>query len=126
MTSVAARSVLRHRPFADDAALYSAVDTVVLDLDDAELRLALDAVPPPAVEHGHPDARTAAQLAIRLYRDRFGYAFVSGIDAPTAEELLMRVRIRLGNDPEPEGRAAREHLRRAIRTRIQAFAEHVD
>jgi hypothetical protein len=126
MTSLAARAVLQHRPFADDAALYSAVDAVVLNLDDSGLRLALDAVPPPAAEHGHPDARTAALLAIRLYRDRFGYAFVSGIDAPTAEELLMRVRIRLGNDLEPEGRAAREHLRRAFRTRVQAFAEHID
>ena len=126
MTAGAAQAVLRHRPFADDAALYSAVDAVVLNLDDAELKRALDAVPPPAAEHGHPDARTAALLAIRLYRDRFGFAFVSGIDAPTAEELLMRVRIRLGNDPEPEGRAAREHLWRAIRARVQAFAEHVD
>jgi 2-oxo-4-hydroxy-4-carboxy-5-ureidoimidazoline decarboxylase len=126
MTAGVARAVLGHRPFPDDAALYSAVDAVILNLDDEELTRALDAVPPPAAEHGHPDARTAALLAIRLYRDRFGYAFVSGIDAPTAEELLMRVRIRLGNDPEPEGRAAREHLRRAIRARVQAFVEQVD
>lgn len=126
MTPGAARTVLTHGPFADDAALCNAVDAVVLSLDDEELKRALDAVPPPAAEHGHPDARTAALLAIRLYRDRFGYSFVSGVDAPTAEELLMRVRIRLGNDPEPEGRAAREHLRRAIRARVQAFAEHVD
>jgi 2-oxo-4-hydroxy-4-carboxy-5-ureidoimidazoline decarboxylase len=126
MTARTARAVLRHRPFADDAALYSAIDDVIVNLDDAELARGLDAVPPPAAEHGHPDARTAALLAIRLYRERFGYAFVSGVEAPTAEELLMRVRIRLGNDPEPEGRAAREHLRRAIRVRVQAFARHVD
>lgn len=124
MTPVAARAVLQNRPFEDDAALYNAVDAVVLNLDEAELKHALDAVPQPAAEHGHPDARTAALLAIRLYRDRFGYAFVSGIEAPTAEELLMRVRIRLGNDLEPECRAAREHLRRAIRTRVQAFVEN--
>ena len=126
MTTGAARAALQHSPFADEAALYSAIDAVILNLDNEELERALDAVPPPAAEHGHPDARTAALLAIRLYRDRFGYAFVSGIDAPTAEELLMRVRIRLGNDPEPEGRAAREHLRRAIRARVQAFVEQVD
>jgi hypothetical protein len=123
MSADTAAAVLRHRPFADTAEMCNAIDSVILNLDDAALKPALDALPPPATDHGHPDARTAALLAIRLYRDRFGYAFVSGIDVPTADELLMRVRIRLGNDPEPEGRAAREHLRRAIRARVQAFAE---
>jgi hypothetical protein len=35
----------------------------------------------------------------------------------------MRVRIRLGNDPEPERRAARDHLRRLLRRRIQGLQE---
>lgn len=119
----AVRSVLERAPFASDDELCDAVDAVMATLDEAELRAALDAVPPPAVERGDRDAHEAALLAIRLYRDRFGYAFVSGIETPTAEELLMRVRIRLGNDPEPEGRAAREHLRRLVRRRIQTLQE---
>lgn len=120
--SVAA-AVLGHGPFEDDDQLCSAVDAVMLALEEAELRALLQAVPPPAVERGHPDAWDAALLAIRLYRDRFGFAFVSAIATPTAEELLMRVRIRLGNDPEPEGRAAREHFRRLVRRNIQDLQE---
>lgn len=123
LTPPAVQSVLRHGPFADDDELCNAVDAVMTTLDDAELHKALETIPAPGVERGDPDAHEAALLAIRLYRDRFGYAFVSGVDTPTAEELLMRVRIRLGNDPEPEGRAAREHLRRLVRRRIQKLQE---
>lgn len=119
----AVQSVLEHAPFTSDDELCDVVDRVMGALEDTELHRALDAVPAPAVERGDPDAQQAALLAIRLYRDRFGYAFVSGVDTPTAEELLMRVRIRLGNDPEPEGRAAREHLRRHVRRRIQHLQE---
>lgn len=123
LTRPAVQAVLEHGPFTDDDELCNAVDAVMTTLDDAELHKALEAVPPPGVERGDPDAHEAALLAIRLYRDRFGYAFVSGIDTPTADELLMRVRIRLGNDPEPERRAAREHLRRIVRRRIQRLQE---
>lgn len=118
-----ASAVLEQGPFANDDELCSVVDSVMLELDDEALRTLLEAVPPPAVERGHPDAWDAALLAIRLYRDRFGFPFVSAIATPTAEELLMRVRIRLGNDPEPEGRAAREHLRRLVRRGLQDLQE---
>lgn len=123
LTPMTVQAVLEHGPFTDDEELCNAVDAVMTTLDEAELHRTLDAVPSPAIERGDPDAHEAALLAIRLYRDRFGYAFVSGVDTPTAEELLMRVRIRLGNDPEPEGRAAREHLRRFVRRRIQTLQE---
>lgn len=124
LTGAAADAVLELGPFPDDGALCSAVDTVLTTtLGETELRRILEAVPPPAVERGDPDAHEAARLAMRLYRDRFGYAFVSGVDTPTSEELLMRVRIRLGNEPDPEGRAAREHLRRVVRRRIQKLQE---
>ncbi|HEX2167980.1 MAG TPA: 2-oxo-4-hydroxy-4-carboxy-5-ureidoimidazoline decarboxylase [Longimicrobiales bacterium] len=123
LTGGAARLVLEQGPFSDDAELCMAVDSVTTTLSADDLRQALEAIPEPAVERGDPDAHQAALLAIRLYRERFGYPFVSGVDTPTAEELLMRVRIRLGNDPEPEGRAAREHLRRLIRRGIQKLQE---
>src|SRR5690606_37958511 len=106
LTAAAADAVIELEPFPEDSALCGAVDTVLTGtLDAAELKHMLEAVPPPAVERGDPDAHEAALLAMKLYRDRFGYAFVSGVDTPTSEELLMRVRIRLGNDPDPEGRA---------------------
>jgi 2-oxo-4-hydroxy-4-carboxy-5-ureidoimidazoline decarboxylase len=123
LTPAAAGAVLERGPFTDDSELCDAVDAVLTTLGDADLKVALDEVPPPSVERGDADAHDAALLAIRLYRDRFGYTFVSGVDTPTSEELLMRVRIRLGNDPEPEGRAAREHLRRLVRRRIQDLQE---
>ena len=123
LSESAASAVLERGPFENDDQLCNAVDAVMLDMEEAELRSQLEAVPPPAVERGDPDAWDAALLAMRLYRDRFGFPFVSGIATPTAEELLMRVRIRLGNDPEPEARAAREHVRRLIRRRIQDLQE---
>jgi hypothetical protein len=125
MPSDAMHAVLHQLPFDDDEALCLAVDGVMTALPMAELRDALEGVPAPSVERGDPDALEAALLAIRLYRERFGYAFVSGVDTPTAEELLMRVRIRLGNDPEPEARAAREHLRRVVRRNIRRMQEEV-
>lgn len=124
LTAAAADVVLALGPFQDDAALCDAVDTVLTTtLDEAELRRVLEAVPEPEVAAGDPDAHEAALLAMRLYRQRFGYAFVSGIATETSEELLMRVRIRLGNDPAPEGRAAREHMRRLVRKRIHSLQE---
>lgn len=123
LTDGVARLVMDRGPFTDDAELCTAVDSVMTTLSEEELRRALDVVPEPVVERGDRDAHGAALLAIRLYRERFGYAFVSAVDTPTSEELLMRVRIRLGNDPEPEGRAAREHLRRLIRRRIHDVQE---
>lgn len=118
-----AAAVVARAPFADDAALCAAIDDTLLHLDDGAIARALAAVPPPPIDQGDPDVRDAARLALQLYLDRFGYAFVSAIAAPTADELLMRVRIRLGNDPEPEGRAAREHLRRLVRARVQQLID---
>src|SRR5690606_4408526 len=123
MSEAAVGEVLRRGPFSDDDALCTVVDAVITALPASDLTTALERMPPPGVERGDPDAHQAALLAIRLYRERFGYPFVSGIETPTAEELLMRVRIRLGNDPEPEGRAAREHLRRRIRREIRRLQE---
>ena len=118
-----AGAVLERGPFENDDELCRAVDTVMLTLEAEQLRTLLEGMPAPAVERGDPDAWDAALLAMRLYRDRFDFPFVSAIPTPTAEELLMRVRIRLGNDPEPEERAAREHLRRLVRRRIQDLQE---
>jgi hypothetical protein len=109
-------------PHGDPGALRTAADTIVRELRDAELRAALENAPEPIIRHADEGTRDAARLALGMYRDRFGYPFVSGIETPTAEELLMRVRIRLGNEPVPEWRAAREHLRRHIRTCIERLS----
>ncbi|HEX6309393.1 MAG TPA: 2-oxo-4-hydroxy-4-carboxy-5-ureidoimidazoline decarboxylase [Longimicrobiales bacterium] len=121
LTSAAVKAVVEQRPFADDSGLCDVVSDVVLRLDDRELGRALAAAPEPVIEQGAEEVRQAARLALRLYRDRFGYPYVSSIGAPAADELLMRVRIRLGNDPVPEGRAARDHLRRLVLARLQTL-----
>jgi 2-oxo-4-hydroxy-4-carboxy-5-ureidoimidazoline decarboxylase len=113
-----ARGLAARRPYADAAALCQASDGIVLELSDAALCEALASVPPPVIGGADEGTRAAAHTAIDMYRERFGYPFVTGIETPTAEELLMRVRIRLGNEPAPELRAAREHLRRYVRTRL--------
>ena len=118
-----AAAVARRGPFADDAALCAAIDEVLLDLDFEDVCSGLAAVAAPPIGAGDRDVGEAARLALQLYHDRFGYPFVSAIAAPTADELLMRVRIRLGNDPEPESRAAREHLRRLVRARVQQLLD---
>jgi 2-oxo-4-hydroxy-4-carboxy-5-ureidoimidazoline decarboxylase len=94
----------------------------------AERRLRIPTRRPPLRQRPRPhqagddDALEAARLALRLYESRFGYAYVSSIPTPTAEELLMRVRIRLGNEPEPENKAAREHFRRLVQARLQQLS----
>jgi hypothetical protein len=98
LPSAAVADVMASAPFADDDALGRAVNAVVLALAQADLEVALAAEPEPRTEEGDADAREAARLALRLYESRFGYAYVSSIPTPTAEELLMRVRIRLGNE----------------------------
>lgn len=110
-------------PFTDDAALLTAVDRAILTLKPADLPRILGVVPVPEIGPGDAAVQDAARLALRLYRDRFGYPFVSAVATPTADELLMRVRIRLGNEPDPESRAAREHLRRIVRARLATLGE---
>jgi 2-oxo-4-hydroxy-4-carboxy--5-ureidoimidazoline (OHCU) decarboxylase len=115
---VVARRLAAAGPHADAAAAAAAADEVVAQLSDDELRAALEELPQPPVQHADEGTLEAARLALDMYRQRYGYPFVSGVDTPTAEELLMRVRIRLGNEPGPEWRAAREHLRRLVRARL--------
>jgi 2-oxo-4-hydroxy-4-carboxy-5-ureidoimidazoline decarboxylase len=119
LPSAAIADVMARAPFADDDALGVAVNAAVLEMPQSDLEAALAAEPEPGTEEGDADALDAARLALRLYESRFGYSYVSSIPTPTAEELLMRVRIRLGNEPEPEGKAAREHFRRLVQARLQ-------
>lgn len=118
MPQSALSSVIHRMPFKDDDALIAAVENAIVRIDDADVAPALEAIGEAQTPDGDPDTRDAASLALQLYRERFGYPFVSAIPTPTVEELLMRVRIRLGNEPGPEGRAARDHLRRIVRARL--------
>lgn len=114
-----AAAVLRQQPFADLDALLRACAAAwdVMSAEEWEAALAANAeetLPP-----GAEETRRAAAVALRLYRERFGIPFVSAVHSPVADELLMRVRIRLGNDPAAELDAARSELRRIVRQRLE-------
>jgi 2-oxo-4-hydroxy-4-carboxy-5-ureidoimidazoline decarboxylase len=116
-------AVARQCPFADVESLLRAVEVALQELEPADWREALLAERMPEVVGGDAGTRAAAALAVKLYRDRFGYAFVVAAERPSADELLMRVRIRLGNDAEAELRTAAGELRRIVRARLRRMLE---
>lgn len=116
-----AAALLGRRPFIDLGALLDAADQAWSSLDDGGWSEALAANREDVVPEGPEETRRAAVVALRLYRERFGIPFVSAVRSPAVDELLMRVRIRLGNDVRAEQRAAREELRRVTRQRLEAL-----
>jgi 2-oxo-4-hydroxy-4-carboxy-5-ureidoimidazoline decarboxylase len=117
--AVAARS-----PFADEAALLAAADEAFASLEPQDWQQALQAIAEPGVAaDADAGTRAAAELGLRLYRERFGQPFVIATERMTAEELLMRIRIRLANDAEAELRAAGDELRRLSRSALERLLE---
>lgn len=119
-----AARVVERLPFADAASLRMAQELAWAALSDAEwpdalARLELREMPPGAAE-----TQAAAQLALKMYGDRFGIPFVCAAWSDTADELLMRVRIRLGNDEHVEQRTARDEARRLLRHRLERAVSH--
>jgi 2-oxo-4-hydroxy-4-carboxy-5-ureidoimidazoline decarboxylase len=111
--------VLARRPFHDGAAVAAAADQAFAVLTPEDWRQGLAAAGALVVPaDGEAGTRAAAELALRLYRERFGYVFVSGAPHMAADELLMRIRIRLGHDEEAELRTACAELRRGGRARL--------
>jgi 2-oxo-4-hydroxy-4-carboxy-5-ureidoimidazoline decarboxylase len=111
--------VLARRPFRDDAAVLAAADEAFAVLAPEDWRQGLAVAGASVVPAGgEAGTRAAAELALRLYRERFGYVFISGAPHMAADELLMRIRIRLGNDEETELRTACDELRRGARARL--------
>lgn len=120
-----AEIVTARRPFADLDALLAAADAAWNELDDAGWADALVANADDVVPEGPEETRRAVMVALRLYRERFGIPFVAAVRSPAVDELLMRIRIRLGNDADAELHAAREELRRMTRRRLEAiWREH--
>ena len=113
------RAVMRAAPFRDDAELLAAVDRAFDELSVDEWKETLATTRARAPEKGEAATREAARMALRLYEERFGHAFVAVLSGDTADELLMRVRIRLGNEPDHEWRLTREEQRRLVRQRVQ-------
>jgi 2-oxo-4-hydroxy-4-carboxy-5-ureidoimidazoline decarboxylase len=111
--------MVRRRPYESDRALRDAADAAWRGVDDDDLRGALTAVATTVPLVGDEGTRAAAELALRLYRHRFGYRFLTHTDTPTADELLMLIRIRLGHDESAELRRSRVEFSRLTRQRLE-------
>jgi 2-oxo-4-hydroxy-4-carboxy-5-ureidoimidazoline decarboxylase len=107
------------RPYESDRALRDAADAAWLAVDDNDLREALSACVTAVPLDAEEGTRAAAEMALRLYQQRFGYHFVANADNLTADELLMLVRIRLGHDEGPELRRSRLEFVRLTRLRLE-------
>jgi 2-oxo-4-hydroxy-4-carboxy-5-ureidoimidazoline decarboxylase len=111
--------MVRQRPYASEGALRDAAEASWQAVDDTDLRSALSAFTTAVPLDGDEGTRAAAEMALRLYRQRFGYRFLTIIDNLSADELLMLVRIRLGHDEGPELRRSRVEFMRLTRLRLE-------
>jgi hypothetical protein len=117
--------VLAARPYGGSSAFLAAVEAAWAALGDAAWLAAFAARPVLVPADADEGSRRAAELALELYRRQFGVPFVCSEDSSAANELLMRVRIRLANDDSTERQVARDEQRRAVQRRLQhALASH--
>jgi 2-oxo-4-hydroxy-4-carboxy-5-ureidoimidazoline decarboxylase len=111
--------MVRRRPYASERALRDAAESAWLAVGDMDLRTALSDYITAVPLDGDEGTRAAAEMALRLYRQRFGYRFLAITDNVSADELLMLVRIRLGHDEGPELRRSRVEFMRLTRVRLE-------
>jgi 2-oxo-4-hydroxy-4-carboxy--5-ureidoimidazoline (OHCU) decarboxylase len=117
-SSAWAREVAARRPFSDAQDVLAAADAAWAHMDDYDWHEAFDAFGEQNTAEGDDGTRKAADVALALYRQRFGLPFISAARNAMADELLMRVRIRLGNDAATEWKLACDEQRRATRLRL--------
>lgn len=117
------REVMARRPFAGRDAVLAAAEAAWRALDGPEWRAAHAAVGERPIPAGDEGTRAATHLALRLYTERFGLNFIAAQEQLTAEELLMRIRIRLGHEVLAETRKARAEQRIITRRRLERLLE---
>jgi hypothetical protein len=110
------------RPFAGVAALQERALSALEELGDDDWLEAFAGAAIREPQAGDEATRNATRLALWLYEERFGYPFVVA-EQVGVEELLMRVRIRLGLEPGAQLRASRAHQRRLMQARLQRLIE---
>jgi 2-oxo-4-hydroxy-4-carboxy-5-ureidoimidazoline decarboxylase len=110
------------RPYTSADALLEFADRALELLAEHDWLEAFAAVGIREPHTGDEETRNATRVALRLYEEQFGYAFVVA-EQLGGEELLMRVRIRLGLDPSAQFRASRAEQRRLTHARLQRLIE---
>ena len=114
--------VIGARPFASAEALLQYAADALEGLGDDDWLEAFEVAGIREPHTGDDATRSATRVALRLYEERFGYPFVVA-EQVGGEELLMRVRIRLGLEPDAQQRASRAHQRRLTHARLQRLIE---
>jgi 2-oxo-4-hydroxy-4-carboxy-5-ureidoimidazoline decarboxylase len=110
------------RPFRSAAALLQHAASSLEELHDEDWLEAFAVGAIRELPGGDEATRDATRVALRLYEERFGYPFVMA-EQIDGEELLMRVRIRLGLEPDAQQRASRSAQRRLTHIRLQRLLE---
>lgn len=110
------------RPFAGTDALLQHARSALERLGDDDWLEAFASAGIREPHAGDEATRSATRVALRLYEERFGYPFVVA-EQLGGEELLMRVRIRLGLEPDAQLRASRAEHRRRTHARLQRLIE---
>ncbi|HSJ07742.1 MAG TPA: 2-oxo-4-hydroxy-4-carboxy-5-ureidoimidazoline decarboxylase [Longimicrobiales bacterium] len=112
------QAVLSTRPHPDLPALLEAAGKAWQGLDAAGWHEAFRAMPERAVPPSDEGTRRATELALRLYRERFGWPFIAEQEDLPGDELLIRIRIRLGHEPAAEFRKTCAELTTIGRRRL--------
>lgn len=115
------QAVLATRASDEPADVLRAADAAWASLDEAGWKEAFAAHAAVVPTDGDAPTQDAARVAVRLYEQRFGHPFVTAAAVRAADELLMRVRIRLGNEVPVEWKIACDEQRRATRLRLDAL-----
>ncbi|WP_084956807.1 2-oxo-4-hydroxy-4-carboxy-5-ureidoimidazoline decarboxylase [Thermoactinospora rubra] len=138
LTCCASRAFARHvaalRPYRDLAQLTAAADSAVRELDWPDVLEALGAHPRIGERRAGADRESSwsrqeqsgvqdhvrAELAEgnRAYEARFGHVYLICATGLTGEEMLARLRERLGNDEEAERAVVRDELAKITRLRM--------
>lgn len=131
-----AREMAARRPFASDAALFSAADDVWWDLDPDDWREAFAAHPRigergggawSAEEQAGMDEASkgiAAEIreGNRRYEAKFGHVFLICATGLSAVEMATALARRLDNDPDTELQIAAAEQAKITRLRLQKLA----
>lgn len=128
-----ARAIAAGRPYPDAAALQSAVDTAFRALSWDDIAEAMSGHPrigdrvasggwSAAEQSGAASASEAVRQGLLdgnlAYEERFGYVFLICASGLSGQDMLDRLRARLGHDPQAERAVVREELRKITWLRL--------